>query len=259
MSSPSDAEPALVAEQLGVSGPGNAITAISRNSSTPAVTIRGNGVLLDCVNSSGLSVATIGQDGTITVQGEELGQGVDSSVYPISEYGFASISTEIGSCKTNSDLSSWRLRMYVPANTPLVAAGVFCNTAGTAGAGGLNGFSVYSDDGQTQLASTPTDDTLYATGGWRFKDFSVPMASRSTAYFVNLLIAINGYLAAPSTIYAVIGGSGGNTYSVYSGGYGKPNHRRSAFATISSFPASFNPASHGTITEYMPLAALATA
>lgn len=258
-SSPSDLEHAVLAEQLGTTGYGNAITAISKNSSVPVVSIRGHGALLDCVNSSGVSVATIAQDGTITVGGQQLGQSVDSSIYPLSEYGFASVSENIGSFRTNSDLSSWRVRMYVPANKPLVAAGVFCNTAGTLGAGGLNGFAVYSDDGQTQLASTPTDDTLYATGGWRFKDFSAPIAAQNDPYFVHLLIAINGYLAAPSTLYSICGGSGGNTYSVYSGGYNKPNHRRSVFATISSFPASFNPTSHGTITEYMLLAALATA
>lgn len=258
-STPSDLEHAVLAEQLGTTGNGNAITAISKNSSVPAVSIRGSGALLDCVNSAGLSVATIAQDGSITVQGQQLGQSVDSSIYPISEYGFASLSVDIGACQTNSDLSSWRVRMYVPANTPLVAAGVFCNTAGTPGVGGLNGYSVYSDDAQTQLASSPTDNNLYATGGWRFKDFSSPVAAQSDPYFVQLLIAINGYVAAPSTLYSICGGSGGNTYSVYSGGYNKPNHRRSVFATISSFPASFDPTSHGTITEYMLLAALATA
>jgi hypothetical protein len=147
--------------------------------------------------------------------------------------------------------------MHVKAGDPITAAGVFLNSPGTLGAGGLNGFAVFSDDGQTLLGSTPTDNNLFATGGWRFKDMSVQIPEQDTDRFVQVLIAHNGYDVSPSTPYTIIGGTGTATYSVFSGGYNNSGHRRSAFASISSFPSSLDPATHGTLTEYMPLVALA--
>lgn len=258
LSSDHNAEHALLADQLGTSGSGSGAYVVSSNSNTPVLVVGGLGVLAEFRDAIGATVASIAQDGTITVNGQELGGGSsDSSAYPISEYGFISVSEVIGAFDHNSALGSWRVRMPVKANTPVQAVGVFLNSAGTAGTGGLNGFAVYSDDGQTLLGSTTTDNSLYETGGWRFKDLASPIPAQDSDRMVQVLIALNGYDAAPSVPFSIVGGTGGSSYSVYSGGYNKAGHRRSAFATISSFPATFNPTSHGTVTEYLPLVALA--
>lgn len=259
-SSPDNGEHAVSATQLGTSGHGSGIYTMSNNPDAPALVVAGSGTLAEFRTPVGVTVAAIAQDGTITVQGSELGGGSTSdgsgSVYPLRAYGFSSVSGDIGTFQTNSTLGSWRVRMYVPAGELAVAAGVFINTVGTVTTGGVNGFALYTDDGQTRIGTTPSDDNLYTVGGWVFKDFDTGLTDNPDGQFVQLLIAINGYSVPPSVPFAQVGGTGTATYSVFSGGYVVLGHRRSAIASLSSFPASFDPATHGTLTEYIPLVAL---
>jgi hypothetical protein len=67
-----NAEHAVLADQVGVSGHGCALCAQSTNPSAPAVLIRGAGVLVDCRDAGDHSVAQIAQDGSITVRGSPV-------------------------------------------------------------------------------------------------------------------------------------------------------------------------------------------
>lgn len=179
--------------------------------------------------------------------------GASKATYPISAYGLVAASDDIAAHTIGTAFGSGVLRIFVPAGNAITAVGVFIRNVGTLGAGGLNGFAIYDDNG-TFVESTASDDTLYTTLGWRFLTLNSVIPAQGTDRFVRVYRAVNGYSGLPNTFYVQIG-TGSNTPLL--GGYNVPNHRRTVYTNGEvSWPASFNPLTFGTLTEYVPLIGL---
>jgi len=173
--------------------------------------------------------------------------------YPISAYGFVAIADTVTSFTVGATFESHVVRMFVPAGKAITAAGVLLEAGGSVGAGGLNSFAIYDDAG-TLVAATPTDDTLFTSSGWRFKDFSSPIAAQGSDRFVRVHANVSGYSSLPTAMYSIVTPSSG---AAFNSGYNMPNHRRSVYTSaVSSFPASFTPSSYGNVYQYLPLLAL---
>lgn len=176
-----------------------------------------------------------------------------SSVYPLSAYGFFTATDEITRSSTISSLDkAFFARVFVPAGKPITAFGALVSSAGTVGAGGLNGFSVYTDSG-TLVASTPNDNTLWQSTGWVTKALSSPIAASANDRFVYAALSVEGYSGQPNICYSQTA-----VYLTDVGGGYQVSHRRSFPISISSWPASFDPATYGNSAGgYIPLIALA--
>lgn len=172
--------------------------------------------------------------------------------YPITAYGFIAASDSVASFTTTSGLANFYVRVPVPKNRPIAVVATVVIGAGTLGAGGLNGYSVYSDAGAL-LGSTVSDDALWSTPGWRVKALSATIPGQGADRFVIVGMTVNGYVVAPSIPYIVMGPSSGDGLG---GGNGVTNRRSFFTGGIASWPASINPATEGTTSNYLPLVAI---
>lgn len=206
------------------------------------------------VNTSAIGsaggVAALNTSGTIPVS--QLPSVATGGIYPLSEYGFFSASAAIESFTAHSTISSLYLaRIFVPAGYAIHAIATVISVAGTLGAGGGNCFVLYDSSGNL-VAATPTDDSLWQTNGMKVGVFSTPIPAQSTDRFVYGSPFIVGYNGTPYVAYNVVVNAG-----LLTGGYNKPNHRRAFYANgLSAYPVSFNPATYGTESNYLPFVAL---
>lgn len=174
-----------------------------------------------------------------------------NSAYPLSGYGFFAASENISACRDAGALDqAWFVRVFIPAGKAINAIAGFSGGAGTVGAGGLNGFAVYTDSG-TLVTSTPDDNTMWQASGWIIKVLGTPVAAQSSDRFVYIGIASRGYSSAPTIRYftapdAIINGGG---YLV--------DKRRAFYDSISSWPASIDPQTYGNAAGgFLPLVTL---
>lgn len=143
-------------------------------------------------------------------------------------------------------------RVWVPANNAISSVSAYVQAVGTLGAGGTNGFAVYTDSG-TLVSSTTSNNNLWTSTGWRTGTFSSAIAAQNTGRFVYVCLLVVGYSADPNILFHSLssdlmnGPSPGTTgkRAFYDGG-GNTN-----------FPASFNPATIGTTHTFIPLFGLA--
>ncbi|HSW81288.1 MAG TPA: hypothetical protein VLG40_02725 [Candidatus Saccharimonas sp.] len=180
----------------------------------------------------------------------------NTGVYPLSAYGFFTATAAVESCTQVSTLSGIFFgRVFVPAGKAINGIGTVITTAGTVGAGGENSFAVYTDAG-VLVQQTTTTNTLWTTTGWVTQTFGTPIASQGSDRYVYVSAISNGYSAAANTMYAVFGNTAG---AAMSGGYGMSATagRRAFYNGASSWPASFDPTTYGTLSNYLPLIALA--
>jgi hypothetical protein len=177
-----------------------------------------------------------------------------SGDYPPQAFGFFATTAPVRTANASSTFDNSSLfisRVWIPAGKSISTAGAYVATAGTVGGGGTNGFAIYTDSG-AQVSITPSDDNLWATTGWRTKDFSTPIAAQAAGRFVYVAIASNGYSAASYIIYS---NHEGNQLL---GGIGlSATKRHNMYNSTSSFPASFNPDSYASANTYLPLVGLA--
>lgn len=175
------------------------------------------------------------------------------SVYPMSAYGFFSASNDISSFFGQAGLDqAYFTRVFIPAGKAINAIGTMVHTAGTGGAGGLNGFAVYTDSG-TLVTSTTDDDTMWQSAGWVIKTLSSPIAAQGSDRFVYVGVACRQHSLAPIIAYCQFTATG----LVAGGGYLVSGGRRSFYNSISSWPASIDPATYGNDPGgYLPLTAV---
>lgn len=175
-----------------------------------------------------------------------------SSLYPISAYGFFTAPADFTFFTRNDTfISAYYVRVFVPAGKAINAIGTCVYVAGTVGAGGLNGYAIYTDAG-VLVTSTPNDDNLFTATGWAIKVLASPIAAQTSDRFVYCALSSKGYSSSPQVPYVV-----GSPAYLNGGGYGVTGGRRSFYTFDSSWPASFNPTTYGDSTSgYMPLVAL---
>lgn len=177
-----------------------------------------------------------------------------TGVYPLSAQGFFTASAGLEAFSANSTVDRFfAARVFVPAGRPIIGAGTVVHIAGTVGSGGDNGFAIYTDAGSL-VASTSPDNTLWTADGWRTKAFSSPIAAQTSDRFVYAVIGVYGYSSLPFILYCTIGPGSG---SALSGGYNVTTRRNFYNSSTPSWPASFDPATYGSTTDYLPLIALA--
>jgi hypothetical protein len=172
--------------------------------------------------------------------------------YPISEYGFFTASASLSSGSAQSTVGPlFFSRIYIPPGFAISVIALVVSAAGTLGAGGGNCFAIYNDTG-TLLASTPVDDNLWASTGWRMGTLASPIAAQSTGRFVYATPFVVGYSSPPSICYTYVG----NGSELFYRGNNKPNHRRAFYGGGGSLPASINPVTFGSESGYLPLIAI---
>jgi hypothetical protein len=151
------------------------------------------------------------------------------------------------------------IELPVPAGEMLGRAWVAVSSAGVYGATGKpNQFKVYDSAGAL-LASSVDDPTLFAATGWRSLVLDSVIAAGSAPRSVYLGVVVGGQsglqLFYPTAASLVGSPADGNVLN------GGPAVRRRGFylSGQSALPASFDPASAGTVTAYMPLVGLTSA
>lgn len=134
----------------------------------------------------------------------------------------------------------WFMRILVRAGRQINTVKTQVRVAGTAGAGGLNGFSLYDDAFTTLLWSSVSDDTMWLTAGEVSKTVSGSLAGLTNRTptvdtWFRIGISARGHTAAPSFPFANASGSSAITDL---GNY-RCRYRASAY---SAWPASLAPA-----------------
>jgi len=222
-------------------------------------TVDAKGDLLVGTANDTVARVAVGSDGQVLTASSAQASGVAWSapstlsrpVYPLAAYGFFTASANLDACQTSSTLNTaFFARVFVPAGNAINAVGAIVHTAGTVGAGGLNGFAIYTDAG-VLVASTANDDSQWQTPGWLVKTLGSPIAAQGADRFVYVGISNQGYSADPSVVYCV------TEDAITAGGGYLVSNRRCFYNGISSWPASFNPASYGNSPGgYLPFVAL---
>jgi hypothetical protein len=227
-----------------------------------ASTITTKGDLLAATAASTVARLGVGSDGQVLTADSTQTTGIkwatpsgsggtSHDVYPLSAYGFHSASANLGVFTGTSTIAeAWFVRTFVPAGSIINAIATTVQVAGTLGAGGLNSFAIYDDTGILVDSTTP-DDTMWQTTGWIVKTLVTPIAAQGSDRFVYAAISSRGYTTPPNIKY-------NNTVSALTDGGGYlVNNRRVFLNSISSWPASFDPASYGSATGgFLPLVAL---
>lgn len=128
-------------------------------------------------------------------------------VFPLSNYqsGWHSGTINLDDCRdTGSIAEVWMTRITVPAGMAVNNVGTFLKAAGTLGAGGQNGFAIYSDDGATQYF-TVSDDTLWTTAGPRIKSLGgSSIAAQSAAVTYRVAINVRGMVIGPDIAFTAL-------------------------------------------------------
>lgn len=171
------------------------------------------------------------------------------STYPPQGYGFFAVSENPAVCAEPSSVGSGTVvcaRVWVPANNVITNVSACVQIAGTVGGGGTNGFAVYTDAGSLVAQST-TDNTLWSSTGWKTKALSSSIAAQASGRFVYVCLLVVGYAADPEIMWAA-------SHEAVMAANPSTTNRRSFYITgQSSFPASFNPVSAGTLNGFLPL------
>lgn len=146
----------------------------------------------------------------------------------------------------------WFMRILVRAGRQINLVKTLVRTAGTAGAGGLNGFSLYSDDFTTKLWESASDDTMWLAAGEVSKAVTGSLAgltNRTPAVdtWFRVSISARGHTAAPGFPFANFSGSSALTDA------GNYRCRYRAATAYSAWPASIVPASDlAGVTGFVP-------
>ena len=166
--------------------------------------------------------------------------------YPMDQSGFVALTIPIECIAIAQSVTINTIeiaRIYVPAGKAITGAAINVATAGvTPGSTNASGYCLYSDDGQTKVASHTNDYTLFTSTGWRPKAFTSPVAAQSVGTFYRLAM-IHTCSTVPK-----FGASASTASSTWNFIVPSGTHRRQVFATSTlTFPATFTPSTFGTL------------
>ena len=177
-------------------------TALAGKVALSVVTTKGD--LLAATGSGAVARLAAGSNGQTVVADSSQASGlryVDRQIgdFPLSGDGLIAASAPLTSFRDNGNLnaSGWAVRMWIPAGKAITTCWAAVVTAGTLGAGGVNGFAIYDDAG-TLVQSTVDDNNLWASTGIRSKALPSPIAAQSSDRFVYLAMRVTGYSVAPA-------------------------------------------------------------
>lgn len=145
----------------------------------------------------------------------------------------------------------WFMRVPVRAGRQINLVKTMVRTAGTAGAGGLNGFSLYDDAFTTLLWNSVSDDTMWLAAGEVSKAVTGALAGLTNRTptvdtWFRVGISARGHTAAPNFPFANFAG----TSALTDAGSYRCRYRASAY---SSWPASLVPATDlAGVTGFVP-------
>lgn len=168
-----------------------------------------------------------------------------SRLYPLDQYGLVAITMPIECLTTATSVTINTIeicRIYVPAGKAITGAAVNVATAGaTPGSTNDSGFCLYSDDGQTKVATHTNDYTIFTTAGWRSKAFTSQVAAQTVGKFYRLAM-LHTCVTVPK--FGTGSSTASSTWNVL---IPSGTHRRQIFASSTlTFPATFAPATFGT-------------
>lgn len=141
---------------------------------------------------------------------------------------------------------------YVPAGKPIVKVAVGVRAAGTYSSTGTPAQVKVYDLTGAKIGQSPDDATMFLAKGWSLQTLAVSVAPQSSGRWVFVGVSGGGFsghsLAWPSAVSdwpegAAIGLATGLRRAFYAG-------------SGAGLPDSFNPATHGTSTSYIPLLGL---
>jgi hypothetical protein len=174
------------------------------------------------------------------------------NIFPLSAYSLLAASGDPNEFQNQSGVSGntvFMARVWIPAGTAISKLAAAVRTGGTYSASATpNQIAIYDDTG-TQIGITADDSTLWATAGWAARAITT-IASQGTGRFVYIGYIVGGYsgLSMPFPMGAA------DLNAVWLGqNINNAGNRRAFYLSASSLPASFNPASAGTNTGYIPL------
>lgn len=167
------------------------------------------------------------------------------STSSFNRYGYKTGSTDIEAVDGTATLGdAFFAKVFVPQGMEINKIGTIVKTAGTVNAGGLNGFAIWSEDGQTQIFTSSTDNIWTTNGDVSVNLGGAAIAAQSTDKTYICAIASKGYSVAPVMLFNVID-------PILTDG---PPLRRSWYSSDTAWPAAINPATHGNAAGgYVPL------
>ncbi len=95
----------------------------------------------------------------------------------------------------------WQSRLLVKAGKAFNTIGTFLKAAGTLGAGGQNGFAVYTDDGATELFRVVQDSLWTVAGPVVVSLGGAAIAAQSTDKVYRVHMNVRGYSVAPDPLF----------------------------------------------------------
>lgn len=173
---------------------------------------------------------------------------VDLNAYrPVSSfarYGYKTGSTDIDCVQGTATLGDiFYAKVFVPSGMAINKIGTIVKTAGIVGAGGLNGFAIWSEDGQTQIFTSSTNNQWTSNGDVSVNLGGSAIAAQPTDKYYICAFASKGYSTPPVMLFNILD-------SVLTDG----PVRRSWYSGDSAWPATLNPATHGNpASGYVPL------
>lgn len=158
---------------------------------------------------------------------------------PLSFYGLIAGSIHLDQINNHaSDNLCHGAVVWLPGNTTYTKVSTWTFAAGTAGAGGglggPNGFSVWTLDGATQLASTVDDPTMWQVAAFVEKTLTASITTPNAGQFVCVEWSVHGYDTPPQMHYAV----SNSTVATNPGSPPALAARRAWYATRTAWPAT---------------------
>ena len=176
--------------------------------------------------------------------------------YPLSGYGFCSISAAPETFNKDSTFDSgnfFLVRMWVPAGAAIVRVLAHLHTPSAfGGTANFNGAVVYDDTG-TQVGISAATPGFWTSAGWNNVALTSPIAAQTVGRFVFVACLANGY-PQMGLWYS----DPGDSTLPLQGGFGVSNRRCTFQSGVNTPPASINPASVGALTGFIPPYALAS-
>jgi len=230
-----------------------------------ASTATAKGDLLVATAPSTIARLGVGSDGQVLTADAASAGGVkwatasggggsagQDNVFPLSAYGLLAASGDPNEFQNQSGVSAntvFMARVWIPASTAISKLCAAVRTGGTYSTSATpNQIAIYDDTG-TQIGITADDSTLWATAGWAVRTITT-IASQGTGRFVYIGYIVGGYTGVSMPFPM---GANDSNAPWLGQNINNSGNRRAFYLSGSALPASFNPATAGTNTGYVPL------